>query len=196
MSVPTRAQAAGILDGLIHKQKLINHLSATAEVCAFMCASLKQRGVKLNSDLAEGAALLHDIDKGLPLDDPYRALGHGAAGAQWLIDHGHEELADAVRDHPVNVIGNAPSYEEWAAANSLEAKLVAFADKRCHQDVVSLDERFERWYRRYPDSPMEPIAHERLRRLEAELCEMAGVKPPKVSRLAWVDAALHAARAA
>ncbi|MDL2334951.1 MAG: HD domain-containing protein [Chloroflexota bacterium] len=152
-----------------------------------MCAAIKSRGVEVNSDLAEGAALLHDIDKGLPPDDPYRALGHGAAGAQWLTDHGYSELAPAIRDHPVNVIGNAASYDEWAASQSLEAQLVAYSDKRAHQDIVTLDERFERWFKRYPDNPMEPIAYERFQRLERELCEMAGVAPQDVRRLAWVN---------
>ncbi|MEP7379429.1 MAG: HD domain-containing protein [Chloroflexota bacterium] len=181
-----------MLAGLVRKQKLLDHLWATAEVCAFVCAALKKHGVELNSDLAEGAALLHDIDKALPPDDPYRALGHGAGGAQWLIDHGYEELAPAVRDHPVNVIGTATSYEDWEAATTLEGRLVAYADKRCHQAVVSLDQRFERWYARYPDNPMEPLAHERFRRLEAELCAMAGITPQDVRRLAWVAQATAA----
>jgi putative nucleotidyltransferase with HDIG domain len=196
MSVPTRLEAAAVLARLVTKQKLIDHLSASAEVSAFMCAALKERGVEVDSDLAESAALLHDIDKALPVDDRYRALGHGAAGAQWLIDHGHAELADAVREHPVTVIADAPSYEEWSAVNSLEAKLANYGDKRSLQDIVSLDERFERWYRRYPDSPMVPIAHERFRRLEEELCAMAGVTSDEVERVAWVDAALRQARAA
>jgi putative nucleotidyltransferase with HDIG domain len=196
MSVPTRPQAAAVLDRLVTKQKLINHLSSSAEVCAFMCAAMRERGVEMNSDLAESAALLHDIDKALRPDDPYRELGHGAGGAQWLIDHGHAELADAVREHPINVIGDAPSYEEWSAANTLEAKLANYGDKRSLQDIVSLDERFERWYRRYPDSPMLAVAHERFRRLEAELCAMAGVTPNEVERLPWVDTALRQARAA
>jgi putative nucleotidyltransferase with HDIG domain len=196
MSVPTRPEAAALLARLVTKQKLINHLSASAEVCAFMCAALKERGAEVNSDLAESATLLHDIDKALRPDDPYRKHGHGAGGAQWLIDHGHEELADAVRDHPVNVIANAESYKSWAATQSLEARLVAFADKRALQDIVSLDERFERWFKRYPDSPIEPIAYERFQRLERELCEMAGVTPDEVERLPWVEAALRKARAA
>ena len=195
MSIPTRNEAAAILASLVDKQKLINHSAATAEVCAFMCAALKKSGVQLNSDLAESAALLHDIDKGMRLDDPYRALGHGAAGAQWLTDNGHGELADAVRGHPVNVIGGAESYKEWIKGTTLESRLVAFADKRALQDVVSLDERFERWYKRYPDSPLEPIAHDRFRRLERELCALAGIKKEQVKRLPWVDAALRVARA-
>jgi len=196
MSVPTRQESAAILARLISKQKLINHLSASAEVAAFMCAALARNGVAVDSDMAEGGALLHDIDKGLRPDDPYRALGHGAAGAQWLIDHGHAELADAVRDHPVTVIATASSYKDWAASQSLEAKLVAFADKRSLQDLVSLEERFERWFKRYPDSPTEPIAYERYQKLERDLCEMADVAPNKVKRLPWVDAALATVRGA
>jgi hypothetical protein len=157
---------------------------------------MRRRGVAVNSDLAESAALLHDLDKTLSASDPYRALGHGAGGAAWLSDHGLAELADAVAAHPVYVLGKAEKYESWVAANDLEARLVAYVDKRALQDLVSLDERFERWYRRYPDSPMEPIAHERYRRLEQELCALAGVAPDEVVRLPWVDAAMRAARAA
>ena len=47
MSVPTRNEAAALLASLVNKQKLINHSAATAEVCAFMCAALKVRGVEL-----------------------------------------------------------------------------------------------------------------------------------------------------
>jgi HD superfamily phosphodiesterase len=152
--------------------------------------------VDVKADLAESAALLHDIDKALPVDDPYRELGHGEAGAQWLIDHGYEELADPVRRHPVTLIAEAPGYEEWAAANSLEARLANYADKRSLQELVSLDKRFERWYRRYQDDPRTAVAHERFRRLEAELCALAGVAPDAVERLPWVDAALRQARVA
>ena len=190
MSIPTREEAAAILVSLVSKQKLINHSAATAEVCAYMCAALKKKGVELNSDLAESAALLHDIDKGGSMDDAYRELGHGAAGAQWLTDHGHAELAAAVRGHPVNIIAGIDSYKEWIKTTTLESRLVAFADKRALQEVVSLRERFERWYERYPDSPLEPIAHDRFRRLERELCALAGIKKADVKRLPWVDAAM------
>jgi putative nucleotidyltransferase with HDIG domain len=196
MSVPTRDEAVAILARLGAKQKLIDHLSSSAEVAAFMCASMREHGVEVDCDLAESAALLHDLDKALAPDDSYRALGHGAAGAQWLTDHAYPELADAVREHPVYVIASAPSYEDWSAANSLEAKIANYGDKRSLQDLVSLDVRFERWYRRYPDDPMTVVAHERFRRLEAELCAMAGVTPDQVERLPWVDAAMRRARAA
>jgi hypothetical protein len=151
------------------------------------------RGVALDARVAEGAALLHDLDKTLPAGDAYRALGHGIGSAAWLRDHDLGELAEAVASHPVYVLGNAESYEAWVGATSLEARLVAYADKRALQDLVSLDARFERWQRRYPDSPMEPVAYERAQRLERELCALAGVEPAGVARLPWVDEALRRA---
>ena len=193
MSVPSREQAAAILRDLAPNEKLLNHSAAVAEVCAFLCTAMSARGVELDARLAEGAALLHDLDKALPAGDSYRALGHGAGGAAWLRDHDLAELADAVTAHPVWVLGKAESYEVWAAATSLEARLVAYADKRALQDLVSLDARFERWHRRYPDSPMEPVAYERAQRLERELCTLAGVAPDEVARLPWVDEALRRA---
>lgn len=162
-------------------------------MCAFLCAALTRQGVALNSDLAESAALLHDLDKALPGGDPYRALGHGAGGAKWLRDHDLAELADAVAAHPVYLLGNAESYDAWAATTSLEARLVAYSDKRAIQDLVSLRDRFERWHRRYPDSTMLPIAHKRARRLEREICTAAGISRDEVERLPWVDEALRQA---
>jgi predicted hydrolase (HD superfamily) len=192
MSIPSRTEAAAILRGLAPNEKLLNHSAAVAEVCAFLCAALTRNGVALSSDLAEGAALLHDLDKALPTGDPYRTLGHGAGGAAWLRDHDLGELAEAVTSHPVWVLGRAESYEAWAAGISLEARLVAYADKRAVQDLVSLHDRFERWNRRYPGNPMEPIAHKRARRLEREICAAAGIGRDDVARLPWVDAAMQA----
>ena len=140
--------------------------------------------------------MVHDLDKALALDDPLKALGHGAAGAEWLRERGYGELSEAVAAHPVLVLGEATSYEAWLDAMSLESRVVAYADKRGVQEVVSLDARFERWYRHHPDGQMLPVAQERAHRLELEICGAAGIEPNEVARLAWVDAALRDARAA
>lgn len=143
--------------------------------------------------MTEAAGFLHDLDKALPQRDPLRALGHGPAGAQWLRVNGSAELSEAVANHPVGTLGEAEGYEEWASGLSLEARVVAFADKRALQEVVRLDERFARWYRFYPKSEMLPIAHERARLLERDICATAGIQPHEIQRLAWVEAALREA---
>jgi hypothetical protein len=154
---------------------------------------MTRRGVVVDRDLLETAALLHDLDKALPNDHPFKQLGHGAAGAAWLTERGYAELAPAVAMHPVMRIGEADTYEAWADAAGLEGRVVAYADKRARQDILSLDDRFARWHEQYPGSPALDEAHERARRLEAEICELAGIGPEDVAREAWVEEAMRAA---
>ena len=98
----------------------------------------------------ETAAILHDLDKALPADDPLRSLGHGHAGASWLREHGYAELAPVVESHPVGRLTDQP-YEDWIASTTVEQRIVAYADKRAQQRIVTLDQRFDRWVRRHPD---------------------------------------------
>ena len=166
---------------------------AVAEVAAFLAQAMTRRGATVDVGLIESAALLHDLDKALPDDDPLRALGHGHAGAAWLKRRWYAELAPAVAQHPVMQIGGAETYEAWADAAGFEGRVVAYADKRARQDVIPLADRFARWKERFPDSTPLDLAEERARRLEQEICELAGIKPAQVRRKAWVAEALRAA---
>ena len=139
--------------------------------------------------LVEAAAVLHDLDKALPADDPLKALRHGAAGGEWLRRNGYAELRDAVAAHPVWLLANFNSYEALVAATSFETRIVAYADKRAVQEVVSLDARFERWRVRYPDSALPPIVQQLAKELEREVCAAAGLAPEDIDRLPWVEAA-------
>jgi putative nucleotidyltransferase with HDIG domain len=192
MSVPTREEAAAIVRGLQPNEKLLRHSSAVAEVAAFLAAAMVRRGFEFNITLVESAALLHDMDKMLPEDDRLKPLGHGAAGAEWLRQHGYGELAPAVASHPVMEIGRAASYDAWAELAGFEGRIVTYADKRARQDVVSLEERFARWHERYPDSPDLDQAKTRMRVLELEICDLAGIQPSEVARVDWVGEALNA----
>ena len=141
----------------------------------------------------ETAALLHDLDKMLPADDPLKALGHGAAGAEWLRQRGYRELAPAVAAHPVMELGYATTYHAWADRAGLIGRVVTYADKRARQDLVTLTDRFARWHENYPDSPKLDEADTRAHLLEIEICGLAGVTPEEVRREPWVDEALRAA---
>lgn len=90
-------------------------------------------------------------------------------------------------------IGRASSYEEWADRAGLEGRVVAYADKRARQNLIGLDNRFARWHEHYPDSPDLDAAHERARRLETEIVELAGIKPEELKRESWVREAMRAA---
>jgi hypothetical protein len=135
------------------------------------------------------------VDKALPREHPLRDLGHGAAGAAWVSEAGHPELARAIEAHPVSRLAEADA-DRWLEEAPIEVRIVTYADKRATQRVVSLDQRFERWRRRHLEySDGLARAHAMARRLEQELCVSIGIAPTAVERLRWVDAAIARAQA-
>ena len=68
---------------------------------------------------------------------------------------GHEELASAIAGHPVVRLANPAWAESWLATAGIEARIVAYADKRAGQRLESMTARFESWGRRYPVAPHE-----------------------------------------
>ena len=194
MTIPSRAQAAALLESLSPRPRLLKHASAVAETAAFLAERAARRGVRVDRHLTESAALLHDLDKALPPADPLRALGHGHAGARWLRDHGYGELSAAVECHPVGRLSD-PGYEAWAATAALEERIVAYADKRAAQRVAPMDRRFTRWSRGHPDLEASlRLARARAAQLEQEVCSAAGVTPDQGRRLRWVSQAFERAR--
>ncbi len=208
MTVPTRVDAASLLLSLDPPAWHVRHSRAVAEVAAFLAARIAASGVAVDRQLVETAALLHDVDKVIPADDPARGLPHGEGSAAWLTRQGHPELARAVANHPVTRLLDGDHYRRWAAFASREERIVAYADKRAGQRLESLAARFVSWRRRYPpvdtgdDRRVAGLSEADLRtvrsraeRLEADVCRAAGITPADVRRLDWTSAAFRAARA-
>jgi hypothetical protein len=203
MSVPGRVDAATLLLSLQPPAWHLRHVRAVAEVAAWLAFRAVAAGRPVDRALVEAAALLHDVDKVLPADDPIRALRHGAGTAAWLTARGHGELAAAVTGHPVTRLA-APDANAWLDRASSEEILVAYADKRASQHLLPMAGRFADWTRRYPEgvnwhgwSGAEAAAvRSRAERLESAACALADVTPQAVRRLPWTSRALAAARAA
>ena len=204
--MPGRVEAASLLLSLDPPAWFVRHARAVAEVAGWLAARIERRGTPVDRRLVESAALLHDADKVLPADDPARALPHGDGSAAWLTRLGHPELARAVAGHPVTRMLDGERYRRWAGFASREERIVAYADRRAAQRLVSMDARFASWSRRYPrldvdgrsvgwDAAELRAVRARADRLEADVCRAAGVSPSDVRRLAWTGAALEAARA-
>jgi putative nucleotidyltransferase with HDIG domain len=194
MAIPTRLEAAGLLLTLRPVDGILEHSMVTADVASFLVQAVARAGHPVDGALAETAALLHDLDKTFPADEPLRALGHGHAGARWLESNGYPDLAPAVDAHPVGRLVDQP-YPEWVAATTLEQRLVAYADKRSQRRVVSLDERFARWVRKHPESREQlGLARGRAAELEAEICDLAHVRPDEVQRQPWAEEAVARVR--
>jgi putative nucleotidyltransferase with HDIG domain len=195
MTVPGRVEAASLLLSLDPPPWLVRHSCAVAEVAAWLAARIETRGVAVDRPLVEAAALLHDVDKALPADDPARGLPHGDGSAAWLTRAGHPELARAVASHPVSRLLDTDGSGRWAAFATREERIVAYADKRARQNRVSMDARFATWRRRHPTGWSEAqlrVIRSGADRLEADVCRAAGVEPAEVGRLAWTGRAMRA----
>lgn len=196
MTVPTRSEALSLLLSTSPSARLLQHVTVVAEVASFLAYRAMRAGLPVDRRMVETAALLHDVDKALPSDHPTRELEHGWAGAAWLTEAGHPELARSVAAHPVMRLTD-PGAQAWLDHAPLEERMVTYADKRATQRVISLEARFLRWQRRHPEH------HDRLaealtlaRRLETSLCASIGIRPHDVVRLRWVEDALAHASAA
>ncbi len=197
MTIPSRLEAAALLDDLEPPDWLVAHSSAVAEIASFLARRMETRGISVDRRIVESAALLHDIDKLLPADHPLKPLGHGDAGARWLAERGYEELSRPVANHPVTRLSDETRYRRWASFASREERIVAYADKRARQRIVSLEDRFEDWAQRYPamdGAPAVGRARARADRLERDVCSAAGVAPDQVGRLRWAGPALARAQ--
>ena len=206
MSVPGRTEAAALLLSVGPSARLARHSRAVAEVAAWLAARVEARGVAIDRHVVESAALLHDLDKALPRGHRLRRLPHGEGSAAWLRDHGREELAPVVANHPVTCLADVDgSSGTWAGFESIEAAIVSYADKRARQRLLPMDARFAVWRRKYALAPAgsgkawseDRLAEIRQRadHLEAEICAAAGVEPRRVQRLRWTARAIAAARA-
>jgi putative nucleotidyltransferase with HDIG domain len=191
MAVPTREGAARILIDLRAPRWLRDHSAAVAEVAAFLAERMRERGRDVPPDLAETAALLHDVDKAPPLGALRAALGHGTAGASWLAARGLAELGPAIAGHPATRLADEAEFNRWLREATPTELIVSYADKRAMKDVVPLTHRFAKWQANHPERAA-TIARGRVLadRLEENVCAAAGISPTDVTRLQWVDGLL------
>ncbi len=204
MTVPSRREAASVLRSLSPSAKFVRHACAVGDIAAFLAMRADQQGHPVDRRLVETAALLHDVDKLASAGAPAH-LRHGEGSAAWLEARGLPELAPAVRDHPVTRLAE-PGFEDWPATAPLEARIVAYADKRAAQHLAPMDARFARWRRKYPPGSDKRVrrgggsawtedtfelAERRARELEHVVCAAAGIRPDQVQRLRWSRRALR-----
>jgi hypothetical protein len=193
MTIPSRSEAAHLLRSLEPPEWFLRHACAVADVASWLAMRAAQNGRAVDRPLVDVAALLHDVDK-LPAAGAPAALRHGDGSAAWLQARGWPELAAVVRDHPVTRLAE-PDYEAWVHAAPLEARIVAYADKRAGQRLEPMARRFGAWHRRYPtggwDDAVAALAEARARELERVVCAAAAVDPADVRRLRWSRRALR-----
>lgn len=128
--LPSREQAILLLRKHKCPPEVIRHCEAVAELATETARQLQERGVKINVDLVEAGALLHDLGR-----SKSHTIDHVVEGAEIAKEEGlPKDLVDVIKRH----LGGGITAEEaerfgWPkdiyAPVALEEKVVCYADK-------------------------------------------------------------------
>ncbi len=185
--IPMRSDCLAVLRDHGVPDNIIGHSIVVERVACFLADELVRAGNGMSLPLISAGALLHDIEKmrGLREGKP-----HGELGAEETDRLGFTEVSPIVGQH-VRLV----SYAENGAID--EAKLVNYADKRVnHDQIVTLDERFEYLFERY--GAASPQARERIaeikrltENIERQIFARLSIAPGDLKRLIEERYGLH-----
>jgi len=125
-------------------EHIVIHSLQVCRVAAALARRLAARGDRINLDLIESSALLHDITKTRSFET---GEIHSESGCHFLAEQGYPEVGDIVRQHV-----RLDAY--FAGEHPGEAEIVNYADKRVlHDRIVPLNERMQYILERYGSNP-------------------------------------------
>lgn len=129
-TLPSREQALQLLREKQCSEKVINHCKAVTELASETASILKERGLRINFELVEIGALLHDIGR-----SKTHSVHHAVVGAEIAKSAG---LPDPVVCIIKRHVGGGITASEAAELGwpedvyvpvTLEEKVVSYADK-------------------------------------------------------------------
>ena len=132
MQIPTKQQCYQMMCEMEMMDHIVVHSLQVCRVAILLTEHLNKQQNRLNFDLIQSAALLHDITKTRSFKTREE---HALTGGKYLTDHGYPEVGDLVRQHV--------RLDEYPSPVTLgEVEIINYADKRVlHDRVVSLEER-------------------------------------------------------
>jgi uncharacterized protein len=168
--LPSREQAVELLRKNKCSSEVISHCKAVADLSVEIAVKLQNKGYKVDLNLVEVGALLHDIGR-----SKTHKVDHGYVGAKIVQSEGlPESVVNIVKRH----VGGGITAEEAArfgwpqdvyVPQSLEEKIVSYADKRIESGRrVSIDYEIQRLSLEHKE------AAERVRKLHLEITSLLG----------------------
>jgi uncharacterized protein len=144
MNIPSKNECFRLMCEAQMLEHIVAHSLQVCRVGACLVDHLKLQGIRMNGQLVQAAALLHDITKTRSFETDEN---HALTGGQVLTDLGYPEIGDLVRQHV--------RLDDYSDHQSLsEAVIINYADKRVlHDQIVSLDERMNYIMDRYGKDP-------------------------------------------
>lgn len=170
--IPTRSQCLALWDKYNLPSAKRIHVEEVAKLAKYFANKLNVENLKfkVNLELVEAAALLHDIDKNVTKRPGER---HPDTAVRILKEMRFNEVADVVSKHSLHTILN-PSL----APQTWEEKIVYLADKMTKFEVIGVVHRFKLWYKE--SLPSDAVAEldaalPKVKALEQEIYQAAGI---------------------
>jgi uncharacterized protein len=171
--LPNREQALGLLRKYKCSPQVISHCVAVADLAVETANKLEGKGFKINTELVEVGALLHDLGR-----SKTHTINHAIAGAQIAQSIGlPEKVIRIIKRH----VGAGITTEEaqvlgWPkdiyAPQTLEEKIVSFSDKLIDKSRrMPIETEIERLQIKNKHQ-----AAERVRKLNDEITSLLGEK--------------------
>jgi uncharacterized protein len=169
--LPSREQAKELLRENNCPPKIISHCEAVARLAIETANKLEKKGLKINTELVEAGALLHDLGR-----SKTHTVDHAVVGAEIAQSAGlPEPLIRIIKRH----VGGGITAEEaekfgWPkdvyVPLTLEEKIVSYADKLIEQSkIVPIGLTVEHLRMEHKDD-----AAERVRKLHEEITNLLG----------------------
>ncbi len=164
MKLPTRNECYRLMCAMEMMDHIVVHSMQVCRVATVLTENLTPAGIRLNFDLIQASALLHDITKTRSFKTKEN---HAETGGQYLTDLGFAEVGSLVRQHV-----RLDDYPQKVSLN--EAVILNYADKRVlHENVVSLGKRRDYILEKYTKVPEDRqrvyLLWEKTREIEDEI---------------------------
>lgn len=172
--LPSREQALQLLREHQCPPEVINHCKAVTKLALETTGILKERGLKIDSELVEAGALLHDIGR-----SKTHTVHHVVVGAEIAKTAGlPDSVISVIKRHVGGGITASEAKklgwpEDVYVPITLEEKIVSYADKLIENSKrAPIEVTIEKLYR---EQKVE--AAERVRKLYDEIINLVGVDP-------------------
>jgi uncharacterized protein len=172
--LPSREQAIQLLKECNCSTRVINHCLAVTDVALEFAGRLQKKGLKIDRQLVEAGALLHDLGR-----SKTHTVDHAVVGAQMAKSLGlPESVVKIIKRHVgAGITADEARQMGWPedvyVPQSLEEKVVSYADKLVDQSGrIPIAREFERL-----QNENKSDAAERVRKLNKEMMSLLDDKP-------------------
>lgn len=206
MKLPTKEEIENLLDEYHVPKNIRSHSEQVAKVAVFIAQKLKQAGEDVSVELAEAAALLHDLTRSAnfenfdqpgateedvefwkKLKEKHGDVHHGYSAAQVLKER-YPEVAEVIEGHTIENETSKLLEASW------EIRLLVYADIRVlHETIVNMGDRLNDSRKRHgwffekiegkTGINYRKIIEGNLRTVEKQIFEKLDIKPEDINKI-------------